>query len=158
MLTLNNQTCTLCSSTFVNCSTCNNFQCLSCTFGQLVNGTCVPCSPGYYDLSGSCVICPSACTTCTAQTVCQTCSSGYYLLGNTCTSLCPKNMVPNGTVCSFCAESCSVCNQSNSLCTVCNAGVFLYSNLCYSTCPSPLVASYDFLSCVTEEVYYQQFS
>lgn len=67
-------------------------------------------------------------------------------------------MVPNGTVCSFCADSCSVCNQSNSLCTVCNAGVFLYSNLCYSTCPSPLVVSYDFLSCVTEEVYYQQFS
>ena len=67
-------------------------------------------------------------------------------------------MVPNGTVCSICLAQCQVCNQTNSLCAVCDAGVYLHNNLCYSSCPSPLVVSYDFLSCVTEQVYYQQFS
>lgn len=67
-------------------------------------------------------------------------------------------MVPNGTLCTVCAPQCSVCNLTTLLCGVCNAGVYLYNNSCYAQCPSPLVVSYDFLSCVTQEVYYQQFS
>jgi len=67
-------------------------------------------------------------------------------------------MVPNGTICSICTDSCAVCNTSTSLCSVCNAGVYLYNNLCNAVCPSPLVVSYDFLTCVTETVYFQQFS
>jgi hypothetical protein len=67
-------------------------------------------------------------------------------------------MVPNGTTCSTCLTNCNVCNQANSLCSICTAGFYLYNNLCYSVCPSPLITSYDFLTCVTQEVYYQQFS
>ena len=67
-------------------------------------------------------------------------------------------MVPNGTVCSVCLDLCSVCDQTTSLCSICNAGVYLHNNLCYTTCPAPLITSYDFRSCVTQEVYYQQFS
>lgn len=78
------------------------------------------------------------------------CAASYYLYGSICTSECPRNMVPNGTVCSYCGDQCSICNLANSLCSVCNAGVYLYDNACYSTCPAPLVVSYDFLSCVTQ--------
>ena len=63
-------------------------------------------------------------------------------------------MIPNGTFCSECSPLCSVCNLTNSLCAVCQGGVYLYNNLCYGSCPSPLIVSYDFLSCVTQAVYY----
>ena len=158
-LTNDNLNCVPCTTNFVNCSTCTNTQCLSCTYGQLnsTSGHCVPCSPGTYDLSGSCVVCPSSCTTCTSQTACQTCATSYYLLGSVCSATCPTNMVPNGTTCSPCLALCSVCDQTTSLCTVCNAGVYLHNNLCFSTCPAPLVTSYDFRTCVTQDVFFAQF-
>lgn len=158
MLSLDTISCTLCTSKFVNCSTCTTSQCLTCTFGQLLNGTCVPCSAGSYAESGACTACPSTCITCDSQLVCTTCTVNHYLLYNQCSSTCPINMVPNGTTCTTCLAFCNVCNQVNSLCSVCAGGYYLYNNLCSSTCPSPLVVSYDFLTCVTEAVYYQQFS
>ena len=101
-LTNDNLNCVPCTTNFVNCSTCSNTQCLSCNYGQLNStiGQCEPCIPGTYDLSGSCVVCPSSCTTCTSQTTCQTCATNYYLLGSVCTATCPNNMIPNGTICS----------------------------------------------------------
>jgi hypothetical protein len=67
-------------------------------------------------------------------------------------------MVPNGTICTECSPQCNLCNLTSLLCSVCNAGVYLYNNSCYATCPSDLVVSYDFLTCVTPTVYYEQFS
>lgn len=150
--------CILCTNKFINCSTCNVNQCLTCTYGQLVNGSCIPCSPGYYAESSACTPCPSTCSTCESQVHCTSCKSNNYLLNNMCSSNCPINMFPNGTTCSVCLANCNICNQATSLCVVCQAGYYLYNNLCSTTCPSPLVVSYDFLTCVTEAVYYQQFS
>ena len=79
-------------------------------------------------------------------------------MGVTCISSCPANMAPNGTTCSICLSNCNICNQQTSICEVCSAGYYLYNNLCSNTCPDPLVVSYDFLTCVTKEVYAQQFS
>lgn len=150
MLSQNGQTCVLCTEQFVNCTSCSATACLYCNYGQLVNGSCKPCDPGYYEISASCVVCPSSCLTCTSQTDCQTCQPNYYYLSGICSASCPRNMFPNGTTCSSCGATCSICNQTTTLCTVCNAGVYLYNNSCYSTCPAPLVVSYDFLTCVTE--------
>jgi hypothetical protein len=157
-LTNDNQKCVPCSTNFVNCSTCSASACLSCNYGRLANGSCLPCDPGTYDLAGSCANCPSSCSTCTSQTSCQACVPNYYLYLAACVDNCPRNMVPNGTQCTPCLAQCAVCNLTNGLCSVCEGGLFLYSNLCYSSCPAPLVVSYDYLSCVTLSVYYEQFS
>ncbi len=157
-LSLDGSTCVLCSQVYTNCSICNTTQCLSCNYGQLLNGVCKPCGAGTYTQSGACLSCPSLCSTCTSLTACQTCTSGNFLLGNSCASSCPLNTIPSGFTCSICTDKCSICNQTTSLCRVCNAGVYLYNNLCYSTCPGDLVVSYDFLTCQTKEAYYVQFS
>lgn len=149
MLTLDSMNCILCTNKFINCSTCNVNQCLTCTYGQLSNGSCIPCSPGYYAESSACTPCPSSCSTCESQVLCTSCKSNNYLLNNMCSSSCPINMFPNGTTCSICLANCNICNQATSLCTVCQAGYYLYNNLCATTCPSPLVVSYDFVTCVT---------
>lgn len=158
MLTMDTINCVPCTDKFVNCSTCNNTHCLLCKYGQLTNGTCRPCDPGLYAESGVCTSCPSACATCANLTFCYSCAANNYLFGTMCSSTCPRDMVPNGTLCSYCADKCSICNLTSSLCSVCNGGVYLHNNLCLTECPSPLIVSYDFLTCVTEEVYYQQFS
>ncbi len=158
MLTSNGQSCSLCTTLFTNCSTCTNTACLSCNYGQLVNGTCVPCSPGYYAESSACTVCPSSCATCESQIDCTSCIPGRYQMGASCISSCPANMAPNGTTCSICLSNCNICNQQTSICEICSAGYYLYNNLCSKTCPDPLVVSYDFLTCVTKDVYAQQFS
>lgn len=150
MLSLDTITCVPCSTKYVNCSTCDTSVCLSCTYGQLDAGTCKPCSPGSYAESGTCTSCPSACSTCMNLTYCLSCSVNNYMLNNMCSGTCPRDMVPNGTTCSYCATSCSVCNLATSLCSVCNGGVYLHNNLCITVCPSPLITSYDFLTCVTQ--------
>lgn len=150
MLSLDSIACVSCTQKFVNCSTCSFNACLTCTYGQLLNGNCVPCSPGFYAESGACTTCPSTCATCDSQTYCLTCKTGNYMLENQCFSSCPLNMIPNGTVCASCLANCNICNQVNFLCTVCSAGYYLYNNLCFSTCPDGLVVSYDFLTCTTK--------
>jgi hypothetical protein len=80
------------------------------------------------------------------------------MMGSQCISSCPLNMIPNGTSCSACLANCNICNQANFLCSVNSGGFYLYNNLCFDSCPSSLVVSYDFLTCVTPEVYYQQYS
>lgn len=155
MLTQDTINCVPCTRVFTNCSTCTNTACLTCTYGQLTtNGTCVPCSPGTYSESSACTICPSTCATCESQTNCTTCKTGNYMLNSQCMGVCPLNMIPSGTNCISCLDNCNICNQVNFLCSICSAGYYLYNNLCFDTCPNNLVVSYDFLTCVTKEVYY----
>ena len=78
-LTLDNMTCVTCTAKYVNCSTCNQTHCLSCTDGQLTNGQCLPCTPGYYSHNSMCVVCPAVCSICSGPTFCTSCATNYYL-------------------------------------------------------------------------------
>ena len=75
-----------------------------------------------------------------------------------CVSVCPLNKIPNGTMCTFCMDNCSVCNLGNSLCSVCVSGFYLYESRCVSECPNLLVVNLNATKCVTQEQFYEEYS
>lgn len=102
-LSLDGKTCVACSVKFGgNCTTCEFSGCLSCANGQLTGGECWPCPEGTYSNDNKCATCPSVCKACTNSITCQSCISSYYIESSYCTSTCPLNKVPNGTLCTAC--------------------------------------------------------
>lgn len=131
-LSLDASTCVPCTDKYVNCTTCNINECLSCLDGQLNNGTCQPCVPGTYTHNSKCVDCPLPCSLCSSQVQCEFCNTGFYEYNNFCVAMCPSNMVPNGTKCDICTQHCAICNLMTLQCSICEAGMLMFEGLCYT--------------------------
>ena len=147
-------TCNLCDSTCLTCSTAGPTNCLSCpsspsvTYFLSSNNSCVACNvQGYYidTTTGTCNQCDSTCLTCSAagSTNCLTCPSGAYLdtsdnTCNQCDSTCQTCSASGPTSCLSCPaeayldtthHTCSVCDST---CQTCNA----FGPTDCLTCPS----------------------
>lgn len=114
-----------------------------------MNGTCQPCTIGFYSRNSQCTACPAACTVCENTTYCTECADDFYIEKDYCVDTCPDNKVPNGTVCDVCVVDCAICNVSTSLCEVCVAGIYLYQGECLEKCPDDLVVSMNGTECLT---------
>jgi len=102
----------------VQCSTDSLRVCLACKTSinrvlDLNTYKCV-CKEGYYaSSSGECVVCPSACATCTNGSYCLTCVAGATRVGTTCS--CPAATFFTETptrYCKGCQDSCLQCNSA----------------------------------------------
>ena len=86
----NGGTCTACSITYPNCTTCDGSQCFSC---DSLNASV------YYQ-SGACLLCSPGCSVCLDGISCLSCSSGFILMGTDC--VCSNGYVDDSGVCKEC--------------------------------------------------------
>ncbi|KRX07476.1 Insulin-like growth factor binding protein, N-terminal [Pseudocohnilembus persalinus] len=141
-----------CISCDVSCATCTSLAvCQSCNNGYyLYNNSCqATCPDGYYPDNNlnECVICNSACLTCTGSSNtdcidCQTTPQYYFMSSDsTCYATCPTGYYPSDTTnpksCQQCTSGCATCT-SNSDCQSCSSGYYLANNSCSTTCPNGL--------------------
>lgn len=150
------QVCKNCSVVYsTDCLTCNNSQCLTCSQGALINGSCQPCPSGQFASLNNCVQCPAECLTCSNNSYCTTCASGKYLFNFTCSSSCPSDMVPAGSICTICVVNCSVCDLATTKCLVCRSHSYVFEGGCVDSCPNSLIVSLNGSNCVTQTDFYQ---
>jgi hypothetical protein len=114
--------------------------CLDCNSVNCINylpNNCTICRTGYYlnTSSGTCIKCPSYCSSCTSNTLCTGCISGYAItqvVSNTLCNVCPTGQYSSNSTCFVCPDLCTACT-SNSVCTSCksNANLVSLNQMCY---------------------------
>ena len=148
--------CLACATGCATCSAAGTAACTVCSntyYLQIGLTSCLAgCNSGEFpsDLNNKCVLCNSACATCTALNTCQTCQSvngiAYFLNGTSCTVACPSNQFGqlSNYQCTACADGCATCfGAALSNCYTCGASsvptnhFLIYgTNICSPTCPA----------------------
>jgi hypothetical protein len=98
-----NSDCRLCADSL--CDICSDFtanSCISCTSNAQLSllGVC-NCSPGYYQVSHSCVKCDKTCASCYSSTYfsCLSCPDSKFLLTDICIDQCPVGFGLKNEIC-----------------------------------------------------------
>ena len=116
--------CLTCNTGYYNGTDVNNALCQTCTTGctacTSTGATCTACMGGYRLSTGSCVVCPSNCLTCSAST-CLTCDSSSALIGISC-QLCTHIGSQGSAGCTSCTS-----DGSRLYCSACSSGYYLNS-------------------------------
>ena len=148
--------CLACATGCATCSAAGTAACTVCSntyYLQIGLTSCLAgCNSGEFPsaLNNKCVLCNSACATCTALNTCQTCQSvngiAYFLNGTSCTVACPSNQFGqlSNYQCTACADGCATCfGAALSNCYTCGASsvptnhFLIYgTNICSPTCPA----------------------
>lgn len=136
-----------CSGCLSPCSSCSvaASNCTGCmisyggTLYYYLQNSCYAqsCPETYYSslTNNSCYKCGAPCYGCTAA-VCLSCVASYLLYNGGCYGVCPNGtFASNGSVCSVCAATCSVCS-SLAVCSGCLPNYYLLNGSCVSNCPA----------------------
>lgn len=133
----------------------NGTTCVKCPFD---NAGCTPCKDGQFLNSGTCMACPSVCSTCTTGGKCLTCRDGFYFNQNgrcaplecnqPCSQCYLKGNVSNMCIdcvegfyldnyqCKPCITGCADCDYAD-ICTKCQDGYYLTDDGQCMPCLSP---------------------
>lgn len=121
-----NGTCNYCPFNYMlmnqSCLQCSNNTCARCLASNL--SSCASCFSGYYLNQGSCMSCPTGCSTCINQNNCLTCALGFVS---------QVQSIATQTLCVACQAPCAQCVRNAQTCTVCQQGYTLNGWGCVST-------------------------
>lgn len=137
----------MCYACLAPCLTCiSEYTCSSCSFGGLLNGSCLSdCPYGYYLTNNNiCSKCDAICGGCVGiSNNCTECPNGKYLTKYlnqistyqlTCSSSCMDGYFASSSLsqCIPCSSLCLTCNITTSNCISCASPLILYGSTCIS--------------------------